>query len=227
MATKQCISCGKRITGKSTVCPYCEEPQNKSTFNMVSDKSPKLEKNKVNKNMTTCKTCGDPVSKNAKTCPHCGELLIEPRKEKKKTSVWTWLVLLLFVGYLIGEVGNKSKENSTTDNSISKHTTTKSTDRRSGGCSVNDFTIRQSAGWAEVEYYKVPFSITNNCEKAAGVKVQMSFYGKGNTLLNAMSGWPASISNIPSGETYNDVWLERVDQRVDRVTFKAVDVKVW
>ena len=55
----------------------------------------------------------------------------------------------------------------------------------------------------------------------------MSFYGEDNTLLNVMTGWPASVSNISPGETYNDVWLETVKQDVDRVTFKAVDVKVW
>ncbi len=225
MATKQCVVCGKRITEKSTVCPYCGESQDKNISNETRQEI--STESGINENMTVCKTCGKQVSKNAKICPHCGEVLLVPEPKKKKTSLITWLVLLLFVGYIVGEVGDKSKKNSYTSDPSSKRTTTKSTNHRGGGCSVGDFTIRQSAGWMEGGYYKVPFSVINNCAKSAGVEIQMSFYAKDNTLLNAMTGWPASVSNIPSGETYNDVWLERVDQDVERVTFKAVDVKVW
>ncbi len=225
MATKQCISCGKRIVEKSTICPYCGESQDKSMSDMVSDNSQGSKKNKINQNMAVCKTCGEQVSKNAKSCPHCGELLQEEREKKKKTSIWTWLILLLFIGYVVGEVGSESKEN--TYASEPSTYTKKRTDRRNSGCSVGDFTIKQSSGWMEGRYYKIPFSVTNNCAKSAGVKIQMSFYGKDGTLLNAMTGWPASVNNISPGETYNDVWLETVYQGVERVTFKAVDVKVW
>ncbi len=108
MATKQCISCGKRIMENSTVCPYCGVSQDENIPNVVSAESSK--EIKINENMNTCKTCGEPVSKNAKICPHCGETLLEP---KKKTSVWTWLVLLLFIGYMVGEVTKKDTVSST------------------------------------------------------------------------------------------------------------------
>lgn len=224
MATKQCIECGKRIMGKSTVCPHCGASQDGKNFNEIVEEI--SADSEINNNMTACKTCGKQVSKNAKTCPHCGEILLESKPKEKKTSLITWLVMLLFIGYIVGEFGDGSKENSYTSKSSSKYTT-KSTNRRGGGCSVGDFTIRQSVGWQEGRYYKVPFRVTNNCSKSAGVKIQMSYYGKDGTLLNVMSGWPASVSNISPGETYNDVWLKTVDQDVDRVTFKAVDVKVW
>ena len=218
MATKQCISCGKRIVGKATECPHCGVSQDKNIREETNQE--------IRNNMTTCKTCGEAISKNAKTCPHCGEQLLEPEQQKEKTSIWTWLVLLLFISYIVGEFGDKSTENSYTSDSSSKYTT-KSTNRRSGGCNVEDFTIRQSSGRMEGDYYKIPFSVTNNCANSAGVKIQMSLYGRNNTLLRTMTGWPASVSNIPSGETYNSEWLKRVDQDVYSVTFKAVDVRIW
>lgn len=124
------------------------------------------------------------ISENATVCPHCGE----PVLKKKKTSIWTWLVLVLFILYIAGEVGDKSTEINYISSTLSKHTTTKKTNHRGSGCSVEDFTIKQSSGWREGRYYKIPFSVTNNCVKAAGVKIQMSFYGKNNTLLNIMTG---------------------------------------
>ncbi len=148
------------------------------------------------------------------------------KEKKEKTSIWTWIVLFLFIGYFFGEIGKKDVENSYENSSPSKYTT-KSTTRRSGECNVTDFTIIQSSGYREGSYYKIPFSVTNNCSSPAGVKVQMSLYGKNNTLLGVFTGWPASINNIPAGETYNEEWLKRVEQDVYRVTFKAVDVKSW
>ena len=43
----------------------------------------------MNKNMTTCKACGQEIAKSAKTCPHCGA------KNKKPifTKWWFWLII--------------------------------------------------------------------------------------------------------------------------------------
>lgn len=214
-----CITCGKDISKNALNCPHCKASQGKVNPEKTNQETPR-------NNMTKCKTCGESISKNAKICPHCGEPLIDAKPKEKKTSIWIWLVLLLFIGYVVDGAGEKSKKNNSTSNASSKYTT-QSTSRKNGGCSVGDFTIKKGTGRLEGEYYKIPFSVTNNCSKSSGVKIQMSLYGRDNTLLRTMTGWPASVSNIPSGETYNDEWLKRVNQDVYRVTFKAVDVKVW
>ena len=41
-----------------------------------------------------CKSCGEDISKNAKVCPKCGE------PTPKKTSLVTWLVLILFIVFI-------------------------------------------------------------------------------------------------------------------------------
>ena len=42
--------------------------------------------------LTKCKDCGNEVSKKAASCPNCGAPL---KKAKRKTSTFTWLVLIL------------------------------------------------------------------------------------------------------------------------------------
>jgi len=42
--------------------------------------------------LTKCKDCGNEVSKKATSCPKCGAPL---KKQKKKTSSFTWLVIIL------------------------------------------------------------------------------------------------------------------------------------
>lgn len=52
--------------------------------------------------LVKCKECGGAVSTKAKACPTCGAKV-------KKTSAFTWLVLLLLAGYLVAEVAQQSK----------------------------------------------------------------------------------------------------------------------
>jgi len=46
--------------------------------------------------LTKCKECGKEISKKAEKCPHCGA------PQKKKTSLFTWLVTILIVLWVIG-----------------------------------------------------------------------------------------------------------------------------
>lgn len=57
-----------------------------------------------------CSGCGAEISKKAKACPHCGE------PAPKKTSLLTWLVLILFI---FGIFGAFSPDSSSTSSSIS------------------------------------------------------------------------------------------------------------
>lgn len=49
-----------------------------------------------------CKECGGPVSDKAESCPSCGA------KQKKKTSIWAWIGLVLVVLTGIGMCSEKS-----------------------------------------------------------------------------------------------------------------------
>ena len=52
--------------------------------------------------MVKCKECGNPVSSKAKSCPNCGA------KPQKKTSIFTWFVLVFIVFVVYGMVNTAS-----------------------------------------------------------------------------------------------------------------------
>lgn len=85
--------------------------------------------------MMKCKECGEQVSTKAKTCPNCGA------KAPKKTSILTWLVLvvIIFVGYSI------SQTPSTTGTSSSARTSTST----SGGSSTTQRTTPSAPTWRQ------------------------------------------------------------------------------
>jgi len=119
MSTKQCKNCGKRISEKEDICPHCGEPVQSEKLSMSMLKSKKTDEKKPNKNLTTCKACGEQISKNAKKCPHCGE----PLPKKKKTSLWAWFVLLLFISWFLREsglVGTKEKATHTNKSALTQ-----------------------------------------------------------------------------------------------------------
>jgi hypothetical protein len=54
--------------------------------------------------LIVCKECGSSISKKANKCPNCGA----PRK--RKTSIGTWLVVVIIVLYFIGEYGSQNTD---------------------------------------------------------------------------------------------------------------------
>jgi hypothetical protein len=51
--------------------------------------------------LVKCHECKKEISKSAKTCPNCGT---KPRR----TSLFTWLVLILFIGWCIGQLSGNN-----------------------------------------------------------------------------------------------------------------------
>lgn len=62
--------------------------------------------------IVNCKSCGKEISKNAKVCPHCGE------PAPKKTSLTTWLVLILLIAIGVGMPNNSLSSVAPTPNKI-------------------------------------------------------------------------------------------------------------
>jgi len=55
--------------------------------------------------LVKCKECGQEVSQKAGSCPKCGAPI------KKKTSMVTWVIVILFILWLIGYIGTKGSSN--------------------------------------------------------------------------------------------------------------------
>ncbi len=62
--------------------------------------------------MTKCEECGADVSTKAESCPKCGAPISpkKPVKEKKKTSLLTWLIVLLIGLSVLGSMLGESQE---------------------------------------------------------------------------------------------------------------------
>lgn len=84
--------------------------------------------------LITCKECKEKVSATAKTCPKCGATM------KKRTSVLTWIIAIIFALIVFGIVRAPSNNGSTsaatvtaTDATVVPHwETTSSTDKMTG-----------------------------------------------------------------------------------------------
>ena len=48
-----------------------------------------------------CRECGNEISTKAAACPNCGA---PGKKQKKPTSLLTWVVVVLIVGAVIGNM---------------------------------------------------------------------------------------------------------------------------
>lgn len=72
--------------------------------------------------LTICKACGQELAKTAKTCPHCGA------KNKKPifTKWWFWIVIVMFIGTVIGASG-EGDGNSDSNTNVSANTVTNTT----------------------------------------------------------------------------------------------------
>lgn len=155
MSVIQCERCGRRIMAKEEVCPHCSYPVPHSIFEFslpkfMKKKNKKKEKisnfkmekhedksihqkeeiQKQNKKLIECSACGKQISVNAKSCPHCGEPLTEnePPREKKKTSMWTWFFLLVFIGLVMGEMDKGKTDKGISSSSSSTKTYKASTE---------------------------------------------------------------------------------------------------
>lgn len=64
--------------------------------------------------LTKCTECGEEISKKAEKCPKCGA------PTKKKTSIFTWLVVIILIFWMIGSLSGRSKTTEATDNSTSQ-----------------------------------------------------------------------------------------------------------
>ncbi len=73
--------------------------------------------------LTQCKECGHEISKKAEKCPQCGV------PQKKKTSAFTWLLLILIIFGVYGYIKNPS-------NTGSQSVTTESSTAPAGSQSV-------------------------------------------------------------------------------------------
>jgi len=188
MATIQCTGCGKRIIQKGDKCPHCDTP-----INGVKEAP------KPNKNLTSCPACSEPISKNATSCPHCGEPLSKEMQPKKKTSAWTWLVLLLFVSWAVSKVGNTNDTSISTDKTTTKTHKPKKERRKTlkGGyyaCTTESKFDEIISAVVAKDNLAIGHLLSHGCVLTkSGVRVSIIDFGFGTSKVRAYTGDEAII----------------------------------
>ena len=144
----------------------------------------------MNKNMTTCKVCGQEIAKNAKTCPQCGA------KNKKKHPILIGIIVFFILIAIIASAGSDDEPNKVENTDTNKVETSvdakdevaeKKNEFYVGetaelkGVSVTLVNVTESTGSA----YNTPtdgnvfvlceFEIENNFDKEITVSSMMSF----------------------------------------------------
>ena len=92
--------------------------------------------------LVKCKGCGAGISKNAKVCPHCGE------PAPKKTSLLTWLVLILFIIGIFGGMPDTSSSSSSKTNTAAPAAVTQNEPTQA------EIEQKKKAKEQDVEYFK-------------------------------------------------------------------------
>jgi hypothetical protein len=77
-------------------------------------------------------------------------------------------------------------------------------------------------------YLKGTAVLTNQCQVAVGVQIQIVGYDKENAPVATRELWPASVRNIPPGEYIFsiDQWLD-YEPGMKRIALKPVDIRHW
>lgn len=120
-----------------------------------------------------CKGCGKEISKNAKVCPHCGE------PAPKKTSLLTWLVLILFI------VGIFNLGNNTSTSSRSSSTPASKTPKQlaKGLVSIEKFSwMKQGFG----NVMEASFTVKNDSKYTIkDIEIECNHYSKSGTRIDS------------------------------------------
>ena len=120
--------------------------------------------------LTKCRECGEEISKKAEKCPKCGS------PQKKKTSLFTWLVVIVLGLWFIGYISNGSKT------TISEKTDNRAHFRQVGYLKDNAknriFTIAYKHGTSEQEIRTHAKSLMHT----SGQMMAAYFYPEGSTI---------------------------------------------
>ncbi len=144
--------------------------------------------------MTNCRECDHPISKKAQACPSCGAT------KKKKTSLFTWLVLLLFVIWVAGYMpdGVTDKKGVASPNGHVDYTPKSEIMKN----------VELDFSWGTKGFGNIMnanFTITNNSNIAIkDVDIECSHFAKSGTLIDSNKRTIYEIVDAGETKQFND-----------------------
>lgn len=161
--------------------------------------------------MIICKGCGKEISSNAKVCPECGE------PAPKKTSMITWLVLILFIFILINSANKSSSFNS---EAVEKK-------QKDIAIDLVEIVEYKRVDTTIDNILEVDFTIKNNYQfKVKDIEITCTHYAKSGTKIDSNKRIIYDIIDARSKKTFNKFNMGFIHSQADETNCKVTDIKI-
>lgn len=167
--------------------------------------------------LAKCKECSTEISKKAEKCPKCGA------PQKRRTSIFTWIVGLLFVGWVVSLVtGTDYDAPQTTDAPRTTDTSTQERGPRAiEAVNLEDFSFSVTGA----NRFLFNGTIKNDNDFPVGdIMFRCTTYGETNTALNRLDYTVRSV--LPPGDSLQleEINMGFADPQTSRASCRTVTV---
>ena len=179
---------------------------------------------KENAEGTLCPTCGTTIPSLSATNPS--------RSAKPRTApIFAIVGAIAVVVYFLGRGAASSDANAAPTLRSDVLSTTRSLTEQiaTGGsqCSPRDFKISKLRGTEEYSYISIVGIVKNTCSDAAAPQLKISIYDGKDNLLDTHEMWPASVSNIAPGDSFEWKDMMQAKSGWKKYSVRVMSVTRW
>jgi len=163
--------------------------------------------------LTKCKECGEEISKKAEKCPKCGA------PQKKKTSLFTWLVTIIVVLWAVGYFSGNP--NIGTSSTASRAPSPKEIAMKN---------VELDFSWAKEGFGNVMeanFTITNNSDhQIKDIEITCTHYAKSGTRIDSNERTIYDVVPAKSKKTIKNFNMGFIHSQTEKTSCVITDLKV-
>ena len=165
--------------------------------------------------LTKCKECGEEISKNAEKCPKCGA------PQKKKTSLFTWLVTIFVIFWAVGHFSGNSGTG-TANTADSK--------REPPPKQVAMENVKLDYSWSKEGFGNVMeanFTIANNSQyQIKDIEITCTHYAKSGTRIDSNERTIYDLVPAKGKKTFKKFNMGFIHPQADKTGCEITDLKV-
>lgn len=162
--------------------------------------------------LTKCKECGEQISTKAAACPKCGAV------PKKKTSLFTWLVVIVLGFGIFGVITGK---NGSSNSSVSGQ---ESPDKVALKATKLDYTW-DKGGFDSV--MEANFTITNGSQYTIkDITIECTHFAKSGTRIDSNKRTIYDTVSAGSSKTFNKFNMGFIHSQANSTNCQIADLKI-
>jgi hypothetical protein len=165
--------------------------------------------------LTKCSECGEAISKRAEKCPKCGA------PQKKKTSLFTWLVTIIVVLWAIGYFsGNRGTGTTSTANS----------EREPSPKQVAIDNVKLDFSWDKEGFGNImeaTFTVTNNSQyQIRDIEIKCTHYAKSGTRIDSNERTIYDVVPAKGKKTFEKFNVGFIHSQAEKTACVITDLKI-